>query len=84
MSVEDKKIARDLVRELNRRRSLDIREAKVTVQRCVGTISGILRPAMGEVIDPKAEIKALQDNARRIGGLRELVIEARFELAPKT
>ena len=79
MSVEDKQLCRDLQRELNRRRHLDLSDTKVTVTRGVGYVSGIIRASMGEFLDPKAEAKALQDISRRMHGLRDLVIEAKIE-----
>ena len=50
MSVEDKKLARELLRELNRRRNIDVCETKVSVARCVGYISGVIRAAPGEYL----------------------------------
>ncbi len=79
MSVEDKKLARELLRELNRRRNIDVCETKVSVARCVGYISGVIRAAPGEYLDPKSEAKSILDASRRIPGLRDVVLEARWE-----
>lgn len=83
MSVEDKKIARELLRELSRRRNIDVSDTKVSVSRAVGYVSGIIRAAPGEYLDPKAEAKSILDSCRRIPGLRDVVLEARWELGSK-
>jgi hypothetical protein len=83
MSVEDKKLARELQRELYRRRHLDLTETKYSVTRCVAYIGGIIRPSMGEYIDPKVEEKALIDGAKRVPGLRDVVFEAKFVIDAK-
>lgn len=83
MSVEDKKLLRELMRDLGRRRNLDLTDVKVSVSRAVGYVGGILRPAPGEFLEPKAEAKAILDSCRRIPGLRDVVFEARWELGSK-
>jgi hypothetical protein len=80
MSVEDKQMTRELTRELYRRRNLDLSDARINVARGVGYIGGVIRPAIGEYIHPKDELKTLQDVAKRVRGLRDLVIDARFEM----
>lgn len=83
MSVEDKKLARELMRELSRRRNIDLSDVRVSVSRMIGYIAGIIRPAPGEFLDPKAEMKSILDGCRRVPGLRDIVFEARFEMGTK-
>jgi osmotically-inducible protein OsmY len=83
MSVEDKTLARLLFRELNRRRHLDLSDVKCSVTRGVGYIGGIIRPSLGEFMDPKAELKAIQDGAKRVPGIRDVTIDVRFEMSAK-
>jgi len=83
MSVEDKKLTRELMRELNRRRNIDVSDVRCSVSRAVGYISGVIRAAPGEFLDPKAEAKSILDGCRRIPGLRDVSIDARFEVGSK-
>ncbi len=83
MSVEDKMIAREVMREFSRRRNLDASDVKISVSRGIGYVSGIIRAAPGENIDPKVEIKSIQESSRRIGGLKGLSIEATFDTSSK-
>jgi hypothetical protein len=83
VSVEDKQIWRLLQHELYRRQDLDMTDAKVSVQRGVGSVSGIIRPMPGVFVDFKDQMKMFSDSARRIPGLRDLVIEARWEPGTK-
>ena len=83
MSVEDKQIWRALERELTRRQDLDLSDTKVIVQRGIGYISGIIRPQVGSYIVPKEEIKAIMETSRRVPGLRDIVIDAKFVIDTK-
>lgn len=83
MSVEDKRLLREVTRELNRRRSLDYSDTKVSVSRAVAYISGVIRPALGEFVDPKIEMKAIEDSVRRVNGIKDMAIDARFEISTK-
>jgi hypothetical protein len=83
MSVDDKRIWRLLQHEIYRRADLDLTDTLVSVQRGVGSITGIIRPMPGVYLNYKDEMKALMDSARRIPGLRDLVIDARWEAGSK-
>lgn len=84
MSVHDKELWRRLNQELNRRASLDFGEARTSVTRGVGFISGVVRPQTGVFLDMKEELKTTLDVVRRnVPGLRDLVIDARIEIASK-
>lgn len=83
MSVEDKQTLRTLMRELNRRRSLDISDMRIGVTRGVAFIGGVIRPSPGENLDPKAEIQSIKDSIRRIPGLKDVVFECRFDISSK-
>ncbi|MEI7832713.1 MAG: hypothetical protein WCJ56_05905 [bacterium] len=83
MSVEDKQIWRALERELTRRQDLDLSDTKVVVQRGIGYISGIIRPQQGAYIVPREEIKAIMETSRRVPGLKDIVIDARFVIDTK-
>lgn len=81
MSVEDKKMARLMLREIGRRSELDLSDVKVSVARYVGYVAGVIRPQMGCYIsNPKEEIKAIHDLGMRVPGLRDVVVEATFDL----
>lgn len=83
MSVEDKKIGRLLERELHRNQSLDLDNITILVARGVGYLGGVLRPAAGlYYVNIKDEVRVLTENARKIPGLKDLVIDARLEEAP--
>lgn len=83
MSVEDRTMARLLMREVNRRRHLDLTEIKVSVSKGIGYVGGIIRPNLGEFMDPKAEMKAITDGAKRIPGIRDVVIDAKFDISSR-
>jgi hypothetical protein len=83
MGVEDKMVARELLREFNRRRNIDVSDVKISVSRGIGFVGGVIRAAPGESLDPKVEMKAIQESARRISGLKGLTIEARFDTSSK-
>ena len=83
MSVEDKKMLREVMREMSRRRNIDISDTRLSVSRCVAYIGGVIRPAPGENLDIKFEIKNIQEGMRRIPGLRDAVVDARFENSTK-
>ena len=84
MSVEDKKLARLIRRELGRNQYLDFSEVVITVARFVGHIGGVIRPMMGLTIaNPKEELKSLRDLAMRTPGIRDIVIEARIDTSAK-
>ena len=83
MSVEDRTTARLVMREVNRRRHLDITDIKVSVSRGVVYIAGVIRPSLGEWLDPKAEMKSIMDGCRRIAGVKDVAFEARFEQGSK-
>lgn len=83
MSVEDKHMAREVMRELARRRNIDITDTKVSVSRAVAYVGGVIRAAPGEYIDPKVETKSLLDGCRRIPGLRDVALDVRWELGSK-
>ncbi|HOS42212.1 MAG TPA: hypothetical protein PK794_00825 [Armatimonadota bacterium] len=83
MSVEDRTMARLVMRELGRRRHLDLTDVKVSVSRGVAYIAGIIRPSLGEWLDPKAEMKAIMDGCKRVPGLRDVAFEAKFDQGAK-
>ncbi|HEY3418014.1 MAG TPA: hypothetical protein VGM23_14140 [Armatimonadota bacterium] len=83
MSVEDKQLGREVSRELNRRRQLDISDVRMSVTRGVAYIGGTIRASVGEFIDPKVELKSLQEISKRVPGLRDLVVDVKFELGSK-
>ncbi|MHB9026753.1 MAG: hypothetical protein ACYC7E_21690 [Armatimonadota bacterium] len=83
MSVEDKQLGRELSREMNRRRHLDISDVRLSVTRGVGYIGGTLRPSVGEFFDPKVELNSLKEISKRIPGLRDLVVEVKFDMGAK-
>lgn len=83
MSVEDRTTARLVMRELNRRRHLDLSDVKVSVSRGVAYVGGVIRASLGEWLDPKAEMKAILDGCRRVPGLKDVAFEARFEQGSK-
>jgi hypothetical protein len=83
MSVEDRTTARLVTRELNRRRHLDLTDVKVSVSRGVAYIGGIIRPMLGEWMDPKVEMKAIMDGCKRVPGLKDVAFEAKFEQGSK-
>jgi len=83
MSVEDKLLARELMRELSRHRNLDISDVKVSCSRGIGYIAGVIRGAPGEFIDPKVEAKAIAEGARRVNGMKDVQIDAKFEISHK-
>ena len=83
MSVEDKKLLREVMREMNRRRNIDVSDVRCSVSRSVAYIGGIIRPAPGENLNVKEETKSIIDGLRRIAGLRDASVDARFELSTK-
>ena len=83
MSVEDKQLARELSRELTRRRSIDISDTRFSVTRGIAYVGGVIRPSPGEVFDPKAETEQIKDAIKRIPNMKDVVFEARFEMATK-
>ncbi|MHB9130760.1 MAG: hypothetical protein ACYDBB_06680 [Armatimonadota bacterium] len=83
MSVEDKQLARLLTREMYRRRHLDLSDMRLDVTRGVGYIGGTIRPSTGEFIDPKTEAKALTDSVKRVPGLRDCVIDVKWDTGSK-
>lgn len=83
MSVEDKQFTRELMRELGRRRNIDITDTRLTVARGIAYIGGVIRAAAGEYIDPKADKQSIIDGVRRIPGIRDVNFDARFEISSK-
>jgi hypothetical protein len=83
MSVEDKLLSRQLQRELYRRRHLDLSDVRLDVTRGVGYVGGTIRPSTGEFIDPKVEAKALADSVKRIPGLRDCIIDVKWDIGAK-
>lgn len=84
MSVEDKHIARLLHREVVRRQGLDVSEVKINVMRGVGYLGGVIRPAPGVMfVNMKEELKYITEGAKKVPGLRDLVIDARIETSAK-
>jgi len=83
MSVEDKKLLREVMRELSRRRNIDASDVRLSVSRAVAYVGGVIRPAVGENLDVKFEIKNIIDGMRRIPGIRDAVVDARFEQSTK-
>jgi len=83
MSVEDKHIGREVLREMNRRRSIDITDARMSVTRGIAWIGGIIRPSLGEEWDPKVEKEQIKDLLKRIPGVKDVVVEAKFEVSQK-
>lgn len=80
MGIEDKKMARQIQRELARRGDLDFSEAKVSVARYVGYIAGVIHPQPGmTIMNRKEELKIIHDLAMRVPGLRDVVIEATLD-----
>jgi len=83
MSVEDKQAQRTLSRELFRRQSLDLADVIVSVMRGVGYISGVIRPQSGVYLNMKEEMQILKDMAKKVPGVRDIVIDAKIEQTSK-
>jgi hypothetical protein len=83
MSVEDKQLGRELLREMSRRRSIDISDTRMTVTRGVAWVGGIIRPSLGEEFDPKVETEQIKDLIKRIPNMKDVVWEAHFEISTK-
>lgn len=83
MSVEDRTTARLVMRELARRRHLDLAEVRVSVSRGVAYVAGIIRPMLGEYMDPKAEMKAITDGVKRVPNIKDVAFEAKFDMSAK-
>lgn len=83
MSVEDKQLLRELMRELNRRRSIDVSDTRMGVTRGVAWVGGIIRPSLGELIDPKTETEQIKDAIKRIPNMKDVNFEAIFEISTK-
>jgi len=83
MSVEDKQLLRELMRELNRRRSIDITDTRMGVTRGIAWVGGIIRPSLGEVFDPKTEMEQIKESIKRIPNMKDVNFEARIEISTK-
>ena len=83
MSLEDKLLGRELMREMGRRRSIDITDARLAVNRGVAYIGGVIRPSMGEWFDPKVEKEQIKEAVKRIPNIKDVIFEARFEISTK-
>ena len=83
MSVEDKQLLRELTRELNRRRSIDISDTRMGVTRGIAYIGGIIRPSLGEIFDPKTETEQIKDAVKRIPNMKDVQFDAKFEISTK-
>jgi len=83
MSVEDKQLLRELTREMNRRSNLDISDIRLGVTRGVAYIGGIIRPSLGEIIDPKVDTEHIKEAVKRIPNMKDVIFDARFEISTK-
>lgn len=83
MGVEDKHIGREVLREMNRRRSIEIMDTRMSVTRGVVWVGGIIRASLGENWDPKVEKEQIKDMIKRVPGVKDVVIEAKFEVSSK-
>lgn len=83
MSVEDKQLGRELLREMSRRRSIDISDTRMTVTRGIAWIGGIIRPSLGEIYDPKTEAEQIKESIKRIPNMKDVVWEAKMEVSTK-
>jgi len=83
MSVEDKQLLRELTREMNRRRSIDISDIRLGVTRGVAWVGGIIRPSLGEIFDPKTEAEQIKEAIKRIPNMKDVTFEAKIEISTK-
>ena len=83
MSVEDKQLLRELTRELNRRSNIDISDIRLGVTRGVAYIGGIIRPSLGELVDPKTEGEHIKEAVKRIPNMKDVMFDAKFEISTK-
>ena len=83
MSVEDKQLLRELTRELNRRRSIDISDVRLGVTRGIAYVGGIIRPTLGEYFDPKTEKEHIKEAILRIPNMKDVQFDAIFEISTK-
>ena len=84
MSLEDKKVTRQLERELYRFQSLDVTEARVQVMNGNAYLGGTIRPANGMyTLNIKEEMRIFTEIALKMPSIRSLVIDARLESSPR-
>ncbi len=83
MTVEDKRIGRLLEREIHRFQSVDVTDTKINVYHGVGYLGGVIRPAPGLYgLNMKEEIRIITESARKVPGLKSLVIDAKIDDSP--
>jgi hypothetical protein len=84
MSVEDKRITRQLEHELNRFQSLDISEAQLLVIHGTAYLGGILRPAIGMYsLNIKEEMRIFTEIAMKVPGIHGVTVDAKLEMSPR-
>ena len=84
MSLEDKKVTRQLERELNRFQSLDVTDTRVQVIHGTAYVGGIIRPATGQYsLNIKEEMRIFTEITLKVPGIRGLTIDARLETSPR-
>lgn len=84
MSVEDKRIGRQLEREINRFQSLDLGDIRIQVFNGNAYVGGIIRPAIGQYsLNIKEELRVFTETSMKVPGIRSVTIDARVETSPK-